>query len=65
MAVVAVILGGGVGFVAALLLFLAGMPLLTAGFVWCLGGAGVAGLLLLAAHSAPRRAPDHLTTEHA
>lgn len=65
MAVVAVILGGGIGFAVALVLFLAGAPLLAVGLVWALGGTGVAGLLLLAAHSAPRRAQDHLTTEHA
>lgn len=65
MAVVAVILGGGIGFAAALALFLAGAPLLAVGLVWALGGIGVTGLLLLAAHSAPRRARAHLATEHA
>ncbi|GAB1479370.1 hypothetical protein MASR2M74_19320 [Paracoccaceae bacterium] len=48
MAAVAVILGGSVGFMAALVTWLIGLPLLTGLGVWSLGGAAVAALLLLA-----------------
>ena len=48
MAAVAVILGGSVGFMAALVTWLIGLPFLTSLGVWSLGGAGVAALLLLA-----------------
>ena len=48
MAAIAVILGGSLGFMAALVTWTIGLPFVTGLGVWSLGGASVAALLLLA-----------------
>jgi len=54
MAVVAMIMGGMAGFVAAIVAVIAGLPLLGALGIWSLGGAACAVLLLT---RRPRPAP--------
>jgi hypothetical protein len=62
MAAIAVILGGGLGFLAALVTWAVGLPFVTGLGVWSLGGAGVAALLLLAS-SGRREETVSLSTE--
>ena len=64
MATIAVILGGSLGFMAALVTWAIGLPFVTGLGVWSLGGAGVAALLLLA-RGAHRAETGSLSTENA
>lgn len=64
MAAIAMILGGGCGFMAALVVWLIGLPLLTGLAVWSLGGSAVA-VLLLAGRGALQAETPALSTESA